>query len=81
MDTISSVGTPKAIDVELTESDIPGASLNEPLDRHTIPELKWWLLCRGVTVSSSIKKSQLIDRYYFEIVHLLMESYVGYSNL
>ena len=57
MDTISSVGTPTAIDVETTESDIPGASLNEPLDRHTIPELKWWLLCRGVTVSSSIKKS------------------------
>ena len=50
MDTNSSVGTPTAIDVELTESDIPGASLNEPLDRHTIPELKWWLLCRGVTV-------------------------------
>ena len=76
MDTISSVGTPTAIDVELTESDIPGASLNEQLDRHTIPELKWWLLCRGVTVSSSIKLG-----YYFEIVHLLMESYVGYSNL
>ena len=49
--------------VELTESDIPGTTLEGPLDRHTIPELKWWLLCRIITVPSSLKKSQLIDRY------------------
>ena len=35
--------------VTLTESDIPGAILTEPMDRHTMPELRWWLYCRGVT--------------------------------
>ena len=33
---------------ELTEKDIPGAILNEPLENATVPELKWWLLCRGI---------------------------------
>lgn len=46
----------------LTEEDIPGAMLNEPLETHTIPALKWWLLCRGIQVSSSMKKPKLIER-------------------
>ena len=25
----------------LTEQNIPGAALNEPLDQHTMPELRW----------------------------------------
>jgi len=29
---------------ELTEKDIPGAILNEPLENATAPELKWWLM-------------------------------------
>ena len=49
--------------VELTEADIPGATLNEPLERHAIPELKWWLLCHGICAPASIKKQQLLDRY------------------
>lgn len=52
-----------SIVVKLCESDIPGAALKGPLERHTIPELKRWLLCRDVTVPSSLKKSQHIDRY------------------
>ena len=51
-----------AIEVKLTEEDIPGAKLDEPLGKHAIPELKWWLLCRGIRVPSSLKKQQLLDR-------------------
>ena len=43
-------------DIVLTEADIPGASLQEPLKVHHVADLKWWLLCRGVQVSSSCKK-------------------------
>ena len=28
----------------MTESDVPGAHLSEPLASHTMPELRWWLL-------------------------------------
>jgi len=48
--------------VELTEDDIPGAGLSEPLESHTVPALKWWLLCRGIKVPSSWKKQQVIER-------------------
>ena len=48
--------------VELTEHDIPGAQLNEPLESATFPALRWWLLCRGVQALSSWKKAQLIER-------------------
>ena len=47
---------------ELSESDIPGAILQEPLENATVPELKWWLLCRGVEVPSSWRKPKLIER-------------------
>ena len=33
--------------VVLTEDDIPGAKLVEPLETHTIRELSWWIECRG----------------------------------
>ena len=50
------------VEVKLTEEDIPGAKLEEPMEKYTNPELKWWLLCRGICVSSSLKKQQLLDR-------------------
>ena len=60
----SSQNVPAAlVTVELDESDIPGAALSAPLEGHTVPELKWWLLCRGIKPSSSLKKAQLIGRY------------------
>ena len=49
----------KRVEVELTESDIPGAALSEPLEAHTLPALKWCLLCRGIKPP---KKPQLISR-------------------
>ena len=50
------------VTVELDESDNPGAALSAPLGGHTVPELKWWLLCRGIK-PYSLKKVQLIGRY------------------
>ena len=48
--------------VLLTEVDVPGASLEEPMDKHSIPALKQWLLCRGIEMSSSVRKGQLLDK-------------------
>ena len=48
--------------VQLTDSDIPGAHLSEPFASHTIPELTWWLLCRGIRVPTTWKKQKLISR-------------------
>ena len=30
---------------ELTEKDIPGASLKDPFHSHKVVDLNWWLLC------------------------------------
>ena len=57
--------------VKLTESDIPGASLSEPLETHTIHELKWWLLCRGIQSPSSWKKARIISKYVSLYVMLM----------
>ena len=31
-------------EAELTEDNIPSAALADPLEYHTVPALKWWLL-------------------------------------
>ena len=60
----TSSGTDSAtIPSVLTEQDIPGATLNEPLDQHTMPELRWCLLCHGIQVTASLRKNQLIKRF------------------
>ena len=60
----TSIGTNSAtIPPVLTEQDIPGAALNEPLDQHTMPELRWWLLCHGIQVTASLRMNQLINRF------------------
>ena len=56
--------------IQLTEADIPGAKLTGPMDSHTMAELKWWLLCRGVKVPNSWNKKQLISRYLLCLVVL-----------
>ena len=48
--------------VMLLAGDIPGAELAEPLDKHPVTALRWWLLCRGIKVSTSVRKKDLIDR-------------------
>ena len=56
--------------VELTQDDIPEASLNEPFHSHTMAELHLWLLCRGIVVPTSWRKHQVVQRYHMG-VHLL----------
>ena len=51
-----------ASQLELTEDDVPGAKLEEPLESATVPALRRWLLCRGIQVQTSLKKSKLVER-------------------
>ncbi len=63
--SISSGGGESSTAVEeitLTAEDIPGAELSEPLDKHPVAVLRWWLLCRGIKVATSTKKKDLVDR-------------------
>ena len=48
--------------VEFTAKDIPGAYLSEPLESHTVPSLRRWLLCHGIKVPASVQKQQLIKQ-------------------
>ena len=48
--------------VKLTPADIPGVDLSKPFEAHTMPALRWWLLCRGIRAPNSWKKAQLIGR-------------------
>ena len=60
----TSSGTDSAtIPPVLTEQDITGAALNEPLDQHTMPELRWWVLCHGIQVTASSRKNQRFSQY------------------
>lgn len=58
---------------QLTEQDIPGAFLDEPLESHTIPALRWWLLCHGIQAPTSWKKPKLIAR----LVQLFSIKYIS----
>ena len=57
-----SSGTSDYETVQLTANDVPGAQLDEPFDKHTVVELRQWLLCRGIKASTSWKKSRLVAR-------------------
>ena len=50
------------VTLTLTEDYIPGALLREPFECYTVAELRWWLLCRGITVPASWKKVHIIKR-------------------
>ena len=54
-----------AVTISLEESDIEGATLEEPLETKTILQLRWWLTCHGVEPPSSEKKTALIARYMY----------------
>ena len=59
----TSSGTDSAtIPPVLTEQDIPGAALNEPLDQHTMPELRWWLLCHWIQMTVSFSQYRRYSR-------------------
>ena len=42
-------------ELTLNAEDIPGAVLTDPLDKHKVISLRWWLLCRGITAPGSLK--------------------------
>ena len=48
--------------LELTEEDIPGAKLDEPLESHAVHGLRRWLLCHGIVAPISWRKAKLIER-------------------
>ena len=50
--------------VHLTEVDVPGASLAEPLEKQSVPALKRWILCRGIETPSNARKKQLLERLH-----------------
>ena len=52
---------PPEVCVILTEQDIPGAALDcDGLETYTVAALRWCLLCRGISVRTSLKKAQVI---------------------
>ena len=46
---------PSQCSVELNDTDIPGAHLDEPFEAHNVAALRWWLLCRGIRVRENIR--------------------------
>ena len=69
--------------VQLMKSDIPGVFRSEPFASHTIPQLMWWLLCRGIRVPTSWKKQQLISKLviYISAVAQILQRIYGRSYL
>jgi len=39
--------------VGLNDTDIPGAHHDEPFEAHNVAALRWWLLCRGIKLTTS----------------------------
>ena len=62
MATSASCSQEDAVAVYLEDGDIEGATLEEPLEAKTIPQLRWWLVCHGREAPSSLKKPGLIER-------------------
>ena len=61
-DEAATTTIPDPIPVELTEEDIPGAALDEPLEAKNNAALRWWLQCHGIDAPSSSNKKQLVSR-------------------
>ena len=48
----------------LEAEDIEGATLEEPLETKTIPQLRWWLLCHGIEPTASEKKNNFNQKVW-----------------
>ena len=49
--------------ITLSPSDIPGAELSEPYEKHPVVALCWWLLCCLMLVAPTFwKKKKIVDR-------------------
>ena len=57
------MSTSPAVQIVLTEEDIPGAILDyQRIETYNIADLRWWLKCRDVHPPTSWKKAQLITK-------------------
>lgn len=63
--------------VEVAGADVPGAALDEPLDRHNVAALRWWLQCHGIKPVPSWKKQQLISSFTHALLALLIQAVLG----
>ena len=55
----------------LTEADIPGASLEDRQPNQlTVTELKFWLRCREVKVTKLKTKAELVSRYWLTLADI-----------
>ena len=66
--------------VKLNDTDIPGAHLDEPFEAHNVAVLRWWLLCRGIKLTSFLQKHQIIARWKHKItinIHAILQLYPG----
>ena len=62
----STPGTSSDSAITLVEADIEGATLDEPLEAKTVPQLRWWLLCHGIE-SPTEKKAAVIERLVYTL--------------
>ena len=62
MATCESMSSEREDHSTLTEDDIVGACLQPPFEKYTNAELRWWLQCREVTVSTSMEKANIIEK-------------------
>jgi hypothetical protein len=65
------------MEMTLCAADIPGAELAEPFEKHPVPSLRWWLLCRGIKARAlhrGRKKTLLAGRTYIIIFNQEVES-------
>ena len=58
----TATGTTVLVSVELDEEFVPGAKLDEPLEAHTVEDLRMWLICHAVAYAPSLKKAELIEK-------------------
>ena len=48
--------------IQLNTCDIPGVFVSKPIECYTMPELRWWLLCKGIKALASWNKKKLLSR-------------------
>ena len=63
MELEKSAISPDTESITLKEANVPGALLSEPVASHTIPQLRWWLFCCGVSAPTSWNKTKPLSRY------------------
>jgi len=66
------------LEIDLEETDVPGASLAKPVEQCTNAVLKRWLACRGAKVTG--KRVDLVARFVYIDVTVILE-YVHRSSI